>query len=160
MNTLLKGGGILNNNNNKPRPFDVDMSPFRDFMQRMDTFFNQSFKQMNPLFGFRPFWIDVDENDSEIIVKANLQGYKRNQIQLETFGNQLRIIVQNNTEKDAIDHIKGSQYKQQTHQQMDRTITLPFEIPKNETNASFQDGELKVTIPKIDNRRKYINIDE
>lgn len=130
--------------NNRRGRFDIDMSPFRDLMGQMDSFFNHSFKQMNSIFNMRPFWVDLDEYDSEITVTAELPGYKRNEIELEMIGHRLRIAAQRNSTHE--------------NQQAERTITLPFPIPKEETKATFHDGLLKVTIPKTDPDRKYINI--
>ncbi|WP_010530315.1 Hsp20/alpha crystallin family protein [Lentibacillus jeotgali] len=131
-------------NNNRPGKFDIDMSPFRGLMGQMDSFFNQSFKQMNSVFNMQPFWVDVDEYDSEIIVTAELPGYKRNEIELEMIAHRLRIAAQRSSTHE----------KQQT----ERTITLPFPIQKEETKATFHDGLLKVTIPKTDHDRTYIDI--
>lgn len=144
------------NKRNRPGRFDIDMSPFRDLMNEMDTFFNQSFKQMNPVFNFRPFWVDVNERDSEVIVTAELPGFKRDEIELEMIGNQLRIAAQGGSTHEE----PNSHNKSQSFQRMERTITLPFPIPEKETKASFHDGLLKVTAPKKDSDRKYLEIDE
>ncbi|MFD1363367.1 Hsp20/alpha crystallin family protein [Lentibacillus salinarum] len=144
------------NRSNKPGRFDIDMSPFRDLMGQMDAFFNESFKQMNSVFNMRPFWVDVNEYDSEVIVTAELPGYKRDEIELEIIGQQLRIAAQ----ADGSQEDKSGRNRSQSFQRTERTIALPFPIPKEETNASFHDGLLKVTIPKKNSERKYLEIDE
>lgn len=124
-------------------------------MDQMDAFFNQSFKQMNSVFNLRPFRVDMDEYDSEVIVTAELPGYKRDEIELEMIDHQLRIAAQaGSSRKD-----KNSHNKNQSFQRVERTIALPFPIPKDETKASFHDGLLKVTIPKNESDRKYLEID-
>ncbi|MFD1039638.1 Hsp20/alpha crystallin family protein [Virgibacillus byunsanensis] len=142
---------------NLPEKFDIDMTPLRDFMKQMDSFFNQSFKQINPYFHLKPFWVDVYENDSNVIVTADLPDYKRDQINLEIIENRLRITVDKST------HIKDIQNNssniKDSFQRMERMITVPFPIPKKETKASFKDGRLKVTIPKKDSQT-YIDIEE
>ncbi|QKY68836.1 Hsp20/alpha crystallin family protein [Lentibacillus sp. CBA3610] len=142
------------NKNNRPGKFDIDMSPFRDLMGQMDSFFNESFKHMNSVFNLRPFWVDVNENESEFIVTAELPGYKRDEIELEMIGNRLRIAA----EAGSIHNETNNNNKSQSYQQMERSITLPFPIPKEKTRASFHDGLLKVTIPKKDINREYIDI--
>jgi len=147
---------VDSNKHNRPGRFDIDMSPFRDLMGQMDAFFNQSFKQMNSVFNMRPFWIDVNEYDSEVIVTAELPGYKRDEIELEMIGHQLRIAAQ----ADASQEDNSGRNKSQSFQRTERTIALPFPIPKAETKASFHDGLLKVTIPKKDSERTFLEIDE
>ncbi|RYG71432.1 Hsp20/alpha crystallin family protein [Lentibacillus lipolyticus] len=152
-------GTIMDKKNNRLERFDMDMSPFRDFMRQMDTFFNESFKQINTLFDSRPFGVNLSENENEVIVTAELPGCKRDQIELETIGNQLRITARNNAVTE-VNNDKGDHYqKQQSFQQMERTIALPFQIPEAETKASYHDGQLTVTIPKNNSQKRFIDID-
>ncbi|PAV31051.1 hypothetical protein CIL05_03440 [Virgibacillus profundi] len=130
---------ILGANKGKfPDGFDIDMRPLHDFMKKMDSFFNESFKQINSQLHLKSIWVDVQETDSDIIVKAELPGYKRDQIHIEIIGNRLRISVEGK----------------------EKIVTVPFIIPEEETSASFQDGILKITIPKKNSNRKYIDIEE
>ncbi|SFA85118.1 Molecular chaperone IbpA, HSP20 family [Lentibacillus halodurans] len=147
-------------NNNQPGRFDIDMSPFRDLMGHMDTFFNESFKQMNSFFKMRPFWVDVDERESEVIVTAELPGYKRDQIQLEIVGHQLRITAQGTSTHEAKNISTNDSHTRQSFQKSERTIALPFPILKRETKASFHDGLLKIVIPKKESEREYIDIND
>ena len=63
---------------------------FKDLMEQMDAFFNESAKNFNALIK-RPLAVRTYETASEVIVEAELPGYKREQIKLEIVGNQLRI---------------------------------------------------------------------
>lgn len=140
--------------------FDIDMSPIRDLAREMDSFFNRSFKQMNSIFNIRPFWVNVEEREADFIVTAELPGHKRDQILIETFGNRLRIAVQDRNIVEERDDKQKYYKSHQSYRKMERTITLPFEIPEKETEASFKDGLLKLTIPKQNSKRKYIEIDD
>ncbi|PAV31044.1 hypothetical protein CIL05_03170 [Virgibacillus profundi] len=130
------------------------MRPLHDFVKKMDSFFNESFKQMNSQFHLKSIWVDVEETDSDIIVKAELPGYKRDQIHIEIIGNRLRISVK------GMDNEKYSNSKRQSFEQKEKVVTVPFIIPEEETSASFQDGILKIFIPKKNSNRKYIDIEE
>ncbi|MDY0396175.1 Hsp20/alpha crystallin family protein [Virgibacillus halophilus] len=146
---------MTENNNDPSKKFDIDMSPFRDFISHMDTFFNQSFRQMNDVFHFRPFQLQTRETHDSFIIESELPGYNRNQIAIEIFGNQLRITVDNVNKifNNNGDFLKKSQQK------MERTVTLPFDIPEDETTASFKNGLLKIVIPKQNANRRFIDID-
>ncbi|MUK90419.1 Hsp20 family protein [Ornithinibacillus sp. L9] len=151
---------MASNKDKLPSKFDIDMTPLHDFMRQMDSFFNHSFKHINSQFNLRPFWVDVRETDSKFIVEAELPGYKRDQIELEIIGNQLRIGVEDHAVIEEKNNEDTYFNKQQSYQKRERFVTLPFEIPKRETKASFRDGLLKVTIPKRHSERKYLDIHE
>lgn len=145
---------------NRAGRFDIDLTPIRNAAREMDSFFNHSFKQMNSIFNLRPFWIDVEETDSDYIVRAELPGYKRDQIIIEVLGNRLRIAVEETNIVDEKDDKQKIYNRRQSHQKMERFVTLPFEIPEQETKASFAEGLLKLVIPKQNSQRKYIDIED
>src|SRR5690625_2333961 len=125
----------------------------------MDSFFNHSFNQVNSIFNLRSFRVNVEETDSDVIIRAELPGYKRDQIQIEVLGNVLRIAVEERSTFEERDDLQKRYARRKSHQQKVRSITLPFEIPESETKASFEDGLLRVIIPKDNSKRKYIDIE-
>lgn len=136
---------------------------YRSALQRlahdMDLFFNESFERVNTLFNIRSFPVYVEETDQDIIVTADLPGIKRNQISIECFGNRLYISVQENQTVEAEDKRNNSFHHHRSYQQMERILSMPFEIPEAETNATFKNGQLILTIPKQNSKRKFIDID-
>lgn len=151
---------MSSNNNNQPKRFDIDLSPIRDLGRQMDSFFNHSFKQMNSIFDLRPFWVDVDETDSNFIVTAELPGHSRDQIQVEVLGNHLHITVEESKKVEEVNEKQNVFHNRQSHQRKERMVNLPFEIPEEEMKASFSNGLLKITIPKKNSKRKFINIED
>ncbi|WP_240508072.1 Hsp20/alpha crystallin family protein [Virgibacillus indicus] len=143
-----------------PDGFDIDMRPLHDFMKKMDSFFNESFKQINSHFHLKSIWTDVEETDSDIIVKVELPGYKRDQIHIEIIGNRLRISVEGMEKLEAKNNEKDYYSKSQSVERKEKIVTVPFIIPEKETSASFKDGLLKIIIPKKNSNRKYINLEE
>lgn|SRR5690625_598370 len=142
-----------------PDKFDVDLTPFKNFMQQMDSFFQQSFNQMNSFLNLRPFKTHVYETTSDIIVEAELPHYKREQIHIEVIGKRLRIAVEEQAITEEKDDINHYYRKSQSQQYLERFVTLPFEIPEHETKATFNKGLLKITIPKNNSNTTYLNID-
>lgn len=141
-----------------PDNFNLDFTPLRDLMERMDSLFNRSFKHMNSHLNLNNFWVNTYETDTNVLVEAELPGYRKEQVKLEIIGNRLRIYAEdNNMEEITTDSFQS---RKQMVQRKERYVTLPFEIPEKETTASFQNGLLKVTIPKKNSKRKYIDIDE
>jgi HSP20 family protein len=156
----MKKGVSSMKKGNFPDGFDVDMTPLRNFVRKLDSVFNESFKHLQKNFNLNSFPIDVKETDSEIIVNAELAGYNRDQINLEIVGNQLRIGVEDKRSFSEIDEQNSYYRHEESFQNKERVITVPFDIPEKETKASFHNGLLKVVIPKKNSKRKFINIDE
>src|SRR5690625_5283562 len=118
--------------NHLPRKFDIDFSSLRDMARQMDSFFNQSFRQMNPIFEFQPFLVDIQETNTDFIVTAELPGYKRDQIQIEILGNRLRIAVEDSRKVEELNEEKKHIHHRHSFQRKERFVTLPFEIPEEE----------------------------
>lgn len=135
-------------------------SSFDGLMKGMDSFLNDSFKNFNSLFSRKSFDVDMYESKSNVVIQAKLPGVKRDQIELEIVGNQVRIAVQDAEIYEEINDGTKHQYKEQSQQRMERFITLPFTISEKETTAAYNDGILKITTPINNASRKFIDIDK
>lgn len=115
-----------------------------------NPFFDQNpyFNSINDFFkGAKPnasFPVDTHETSSAFIIEAELPGYKKEDINLEANGSQMRIVAEN----------RG---RQKNKKKVEHTISVPFQIPLKQTKASYVNGILKVTIPK--RKQRTINID-
>ncbi|UJL46681.1 Hsp20/alpha crystallin family protein [Virgibacillus sp. NKC19-16] len=135
-------------------------SSFDGLMKGMDSFLNDSFRNFNSLFSRRSFDVDMYETKSDVVIQAKLPGIKRDQIELEIVGNQIRIAVQNTTIYEEINDREKHQHKEQSEQRMERFVTLPFTISEKETTAAYKDGVSKITTPINNASRKFIDIDK
>lgn len=141
-----------------PDGFDLDLSPIRDFVGKLDSMFQQSFKHLNDHFHLKPFHVEVKETEKNVLVVAELPGVDPKQIELEIIGNQLRITAKDSISMETKNTSNHYYEKTQSYQKMERVVSIPFIIPQNETTASFENGLLTVTIPKKNTDRKYIDI--
>lgn len=140
--------------NNSDQSKHSERQPFHHLMDQIDSFFNDTFNQFSSLLRRRSIRIHTSETKSNVVIKAELPGYKRDQIELEIIGNQLRIIAWSkftSVEEDKQDE-KYQEYS------AERLITLPFTISEKDTTAVLRDGILKISIPKKNESRKFINI--
>src|SRR5699024_1092588 len=160
INSVIEVIRVSPDRKNERQRFDLDMSPFRDLMEQMDSFFNQSFKQMDSFFKFRPFRVHVDENESEIIVHAELPGIEREQIKLEIINNHLRIAAEKTAQLEAIHDVTKDKTKEQSFQRAERWVTLPYPVPKEDITATYNDNVLQIILPKQNKQRNVIDIDE
>ncbi len=126
--------------------------PVKGFLQSIDEFFKSPF----PFHA--TFHVDVRETTEEHIITAELPGVKREQIQLDILDNYVTISVQSNEMFTEEDEHQKIMRRRQTMQKSSRTIPLPQPIIENKVKASYQNGLLKIRIPK--QKGKHIKIDE
>lgn len=144
------------NKDNLPR---FNKTGFHDLFNNMDSFLNESIRNFDSFFNLKSFEVDMYETNNAIIVEANLPGIKREQIELEIVGNQLRIAAEDMTVLEEKNDKTKYNDRRQSFQKMERLITLPFHISEKDTKASFEKDMLKITIPKQNSGRKFIDID-
>ncbi len=124
--------------------------PFRDMLNLradMDRLFNSFFG------GFpedrEGLWaplIDIEEDNENIMVKAELPGMDKNEIKVTVRDNMLVISGERKQEKEAKD--KTYHRIERSYGQFSRTITLPAVVNADKIKASYKDGVLSITLPK------------
>lgn len=135
-------------------------SSFNEFIDHMDSFLNESASNFNALFKDKIFKVNKYETKSEVVVEAILPGYKRNQIELGIIGNQFRITVEGTTIQEEKNDKPIYDSKEKSSHKLERLISLPFTISKNNTKATFTDGILKISTPKMEPSAKIVDIDD
>lgn len=160
----MKGAEFMNERNKKDRnePFGELMKsmnqffqerPVRGILQTMDEFFKNPFPS-----SLSSFPVSVQETDDEHVITAELPGIKKEQIQLDVLDNYMTITVfstESITEEDENQKIVK---KQQSMKKSIRTIPLPQPINESKVKASYQNGLLKIRVPK--QKGKQIMIDK
>ncbi|GAB3792316.1 Hsp20/alpha crystallin family protein [Virgibacillus kimchii] len=134
-------------------------SGFQDIFNHMDSFLNESIRNFDSFFNLKSFDVNMYETDMDIIVEAYLPGIKKDQIELEIIGNRLRIAAEDMTILEEKNDKTKYNDRRQSFQKTERLITLPFHVSEKDTKASFHKDTLKITIPKRNSGRKFIDID-
>ncbi|AOJ72531.1 MULTISPECIES: Hsp20/alpha crystallin family protein [Burkholderia] len=91
--------------------------------------------------------IDVTENDQSYIVKAELPGVDKNDINVQIEGNTVSInakVERNKELKEGERVIRRERYSGE----FGRTFSLANEIDRDAAVAQYQDGVLSLTLPK------------
>lgn len=98
-------------------------------------------------FGFGTIPVDVSETDKEYILRAELPGVDKNDIQLYCDENRVTITAEKKQLRkvDTENFVQTESYSGQ----ISRTVTLPGEIDPNNAEASYKDGVLEVRLPKV-----------
>ncbi|KNZ58301.1 hypothetical protein VP01_1958g5 [Puccinia sorghi] len=101
--------------------------------------------------------MDVIEKEDVFIVSAELPGARKEDISLELHNGRLSISGQT---KSSSDHSSGSvRLSERSFGSFTRTIAVPTSVSHEQIKASFKDGVLDVTVPKVKNTQaKSISI--
>lgn len=102
--------------------------------------------------------VDIIDRDTELVVKAELPGIDKEDIDVSISDNRLSIKAKTcHEEKEE----KGDYLRQETTQsEFYRSITLPANVKDENIKSTFKNGLLELIIPKAENsHRKRIKID-
>ncbi|WP_435064529.1 archaeal heat shock protein Hsp14 [Halobaculum sp. EA56] len=128
------------------------MTPFDD-MNRMFDRMSRNFGRMDwgDLDGVRRSGIDVDvaEYDDEIAVMADLPGFAKEDIDLTVRDGVLTIRAEREISSDEGDDAGAYLRRERRAESMRRSITLPAEVREDEASATYANGVLTVTLPKV-----------
>ncbi len=150
-----------NQNGNKPewgedliKKLDAFLyeKPTRNVMETIDSFFEQAK-------GSKQIPVDVVETSNEWVVRVDLPGIKKEQIELKILGNQITITVNHKEETENYDESYHYYHKERRQQRKQRTVTLPYAVDKDSAKASFQNGVLEIKGPKNQTDTDSIIID-
>ena len=136
------------------------LSPFQEFERLMDGYFNRQW-----LFRPRRNWlkapefsagfewnapdVDVIDHDKELLVKAEIPGIDKNNLDISVSGNVLTIKGSKKEErKEEKDNYFMSEIRSGSFA---RTLTLPAEVDSDKVKARYENGVLELTLPKSPN---------
>jgi len=91
--------------------------------------------------------VDVIEKDGEILVKAEMPGVSKENLEVTTTDNTVTI---KGTSRYEHKEEKGDYHRSELSQGVfARTVTLPAEVASDKAEAKFKDGLLELTLPKL-----------
>ena len=133
--------------------------PFEDIDQLFDRFMERVYPRggwlgsrwewpdmPQPFAGKRPN-VDVIDRDDVVVVRAELPGVDKKDLQVSMDGSSLTIRATSSYEKEEN---KEDYYRSEmAHGSFARTIPLPCEVDDSKTGARFENGVLELTMPKL-----------
>jgi HSP20 family protein len=92
--------------------------------------------------------VDVADYDDEIVVTADLPGFEKEDIDISVADRRLSIEATHEVETDE----SGDAYvrRERRHESMRRSIQLPEAVDEAGASASYVNGVLTVSLPKIE----------
>ena len=104
--------------------------------------------------------VEVEENENDVVVSAELPGIPENNIDLEVSSDGYLTISGEKKQEKKENH-KGSYFSEFSYGSFKRTIPLPWDLKFDDAKADYKDGVLKVLFPKSQNeqgKKKKISI--
>ncbi len=125
--------------------------PFKELMtlrEDMDRFFNNFFGR-SVTENYEGVWtpvVDIEEDKDNYIVRAELPGFRKEDITISVRGSRLALSGERAYESED----KGKTYHriERSYGKFVRHINLPNEIDESKVKATYQDGILTVILPK------------
>ena len=122
---------------------------FEDFPPRrwMETFEPFGWQWPMGIDFERSFRVDILDHEKELIVRAELPGVEKDDVEVTIAGDRLTIEAEREFEEEET---KESFYRHELgYGELRRTIALPVEIDAKHIEAELKDGILSVTLPKV-----------
>jgi len=96
--------------------------------------------------------LDLIETDEKLIIKTDLPGVKKEDINIELTEDSITITADF---KEEIEVEKGNYVKKERrYGEARRELRLPAKIKVDEAKATFEDGVLTVELPKVEVKKK------
>jgi HSP20 family protein len=133
------------------------LSSLRDELDRLfEAPFGELTRSTQLLSGWTPA-LDIYEDKENFVVKAELPGMKREEIEVTLHDGSLSISGERQSEtkhKDAEVH-----RTERFFGRFQRTVALPVPVVVDKVKADYKDGILTVTLPKTEEAKpKHINV--
>ncbi|MFI5164947.1 MAG: Hsp20/alpha crystallin family protein [Bacteroidia bacterium] len=124
------------------------------------TVFEDFFKPWNEWYDDRSFFgkmikvpaVNVTETKDFFMVSLAVPGLKKNDFKIDIEGNMLTI----SSEKEETIEEKDAKFtrKEYNYSSFSRSFTLPEEVKREKIEAIYEDGVLKLTLPKSEEFKK------
>lgn len=145
------------------------MSPFEEMERMFEQFFGR--RWLRPFGWESPLWsemaksmevrvpsVDVIDREEEVVVRAEIPGIDKENLEVSLSDDRLTIkgaTREEKEEKEAGDYTR----REMSRGSFTRVITLPANVDGEKAKASFKDGVLEMTLPKMKpSKRLRINV--
>lgn len=132
------------------------LSPLEEFDRMMEGFFERSWmkpffkdesvKERLGLFSQRNPKVDIIDREKEIIVRAEITGIDRKELEVEV--TEHAVTLKGHRSSETEEKKDEYFYSEIWQGSFSRTVALPAEVDAQNADAKFKDGILTITLPK------------
>lgn len=139
------------------------LSPFEEMDRMFEDYFSRGWmrpfrwewpslgEMAKPFAGKMPK-VDVIERDDEVVVKAELPGVEKKDLDVSVTENS--VTIKGTTSHEAKEE-KGDYYRCEISRgAYARTVALPSYVDADKAKASFKDGVLELKLPKVEKSKR------
>ncbi|MGI9248642.1 MAG: Hsp20/alpha crystallin family protein [Woeseiaceae bacterium] len=144
----------------EPRKGEIDVRRTAPLTHSMEEFF-ENFPPRRWMETFEPFgWkrpigidmersfrLDIIDRDKELVVRGELPGVEKDDIDVTIAGD--RLMIEAEREFEEVEEKEAFYRHELGYGKLMRTVALPHEVDPASIHAELKDGILKVTLPKI-----------
>jgi HSP20 family protein len=136
------------------------LSPFEEMERRFEDFFRRPFSLFAPSLLPRLRMhememtptVDIFEEGGDVVVKAELPGMKKEDIDVKLTEDTVTISGEKKKEEKVE---KKNYYRlERSYGSFTRTSNLPSEVQTDKAKAQFKDGILEIRVPKTEEAKK------
>lgn len=128
------------------RAFEIFETNGRIFGREWDDWLKAEYELLRPVF------LNVQESDKELTVKAEVPGFTSKDLQVSVEGNRLTITGKRETKEEKTE--KKTVYREHCSDQIMRAVDLPAAVDAEKATATLKDGILELVLPKLAPARK------
>jgi len=145
-----------------------ELSPFSDIDRLFDSFFRHgwlrprlewpSWTAGETPFGGKLPNVDVVDRDTEVVVRAELPGVDKKDLDVTVTGNS--VSIRGSTRHEEKEE-KGDYYRCEISRgAFARVVPLPADVDPDQAKSSFDNGVLELTLPKVKSaKRRTIKVE-
>lgn len=137
------------------------LSPFEEMERMFEEFFRRPFSLIGPSWLPRlgllereeiSPTVDIFEEGGDVVVKAELPGMKKEDIDVNITDDTITI----SGEKKKEEKVERKNYyrMERSHGSFTRSFRMPTEVQTDKAKANFKEGVLEVRIPKTEEAKK------
>jgi HSP20 family protein len=137
----------------------VKWNPWREMSampDRLDRFFDDPFFRLGRMaedsgLGMWNPAVDLYEKDDCVMIKAELPGVDKNDINIDLKDRLLTLSGERTHDKEVNE--ENYYRRERSYGKFQRTFTLPADVDSDKIKAEFKDGVLQIEIPKPEEKK-------
>ena len=126
-----------------PVLFDEFFKPWSEWFDHGNVFLNSHIRIPS---------VNITENKNEYTVSLAAPGMKKDDFKVDLDGNMLTISCEKDESKEEKD--KKFTRKEYSYTSFSRSFTLPDEVNSDKIDAKYEDGLLKISLPRNESGKK------